>query len=164
MKLSQNLERLLNNQLNNEYQSAYIYLGMAAYFEGTPHGGFAKWMRKQAEEELGHGHKFFSYLTDRDGEIELKSIEKVGTKFESILAPFAAAHAHEQRVTRWIHDIYELSLLEKDYETVEFLRWFIGEQMEEERQVKSWVDRLTLAANYPDAVLRLDHEAGKRSS
>jgi ferritin len=162
MKLSQELERLINNQINNEYQSAYIYLGMAAYFEGTPYGGFARWMRQQSAEELDHGGKFFSYLLVRGGKIELKGIEKVTSKFDSIVAPFAIAHAHEQRVTRWIHDIYELSLLEKDYETVEFLRWFIQEQLEEEQQTKNWLDRLTLAANYPDAILRLDHEAGKR--
>jgi ferritin len=163
MEIPKGLERLLNNQINNEYQSAYIYLGMAAYFETTPYDGFARWMRLQASEEVGHGSKFFSYVASRGGEIELKDIGRVATAFESPLDAFAKAYAHEQRVSNWIHDIYELAVLEKDYETTEFLNWFIREQVEEEQQTKAWVDKLKIAASRPELLLALNCEARERT-
>ncbi|MDR3316968.1 MAG: ferritin [Puniceicoccales bacterium] len=162
MKISKNLERIISQQIANEYQSAYIYLGMAAYFEGTSFGGFAHWMRAQAAEEVEHGTKFFSYLASREGAIELHAIEKVRTIFASPSEPFAVAHAHEQRVTRWIHDIYELAILEKDYETQEFLHWFLKEQVEEEQKARDMAERLRIAEQNPMALLSLDAGAAQR--
>jgi ferritin len=163
MKISKELEQSINRQMNCEYQSAYIYLGMAAYFETTPLTGFARWMRNQAEEEVAHGGKFFSYLASREGGIELRPIERAATSFHSPAEAFAVAHAHEQKVTGWIHGIYDLAVREKDYETQEFLGWFIKEQIEEEEQVRNWCERLRLADGHPDALLFLDAVAGKRA-
>jgi ferritin len=162
MKISGEMEQSLNLQMNREYQSAYIYLGMAAYFEGTPFGGFARWMRAQAREEIIHGDKFFSYLARREGVIRLGPIDQVATSFPSPAEAFAAALAHEQEVTGWIHGIYGLAVREGDYGAQEFLSWFINEQIEEEEQVRGWCGRLQLVGDHPGGLLALDVAAGKR--
>jgi ferritin len=164
MKISKDLAQSLNRQMNREYQSAWIYLGMAAYLETTPFCGFAKWMRDQAREELTHGSKFFDYLASREAAIELQPIEAAATDFASPAEAFTAALAHEQKVTAWIHEIYDLAVREKDYGTQKFLDWFIGEQIEEEEQTRDWVDRLRLANGHPGALLSLDFAAGQRKN
>lgn len=161
MELPENLVRILVQQVANEYQSAYLYLGMAAYFEQTPFGGFARWMRRQAAEEVEHGGRIFSYLVDRGAPVELRAIERVPCSYPSPLEAFRTAFSHEQRVTRWIRDIYELALLEKDYETMEFANWFLKEQIEEEKQTRGWVERIAFAADQRGALFSLDAEAGK---
>jgi ferritin len=162
MGLVDSLVRILVQQVANEYRSAYLYLGMAAYFEKTPFAGFARWMRWQAREEMQHGRRIYEYLAARGAAIELKTIEAVPCNYDSPLAAFRAALDHEKLVSRWIRDCYELALLEKDYETVEFLNWFLREQVEEEEQAQLWVDRLEFAGEQKSALLSIDGEAGKR--
>lgn len=163
MKISEKLERIINQQIANEFQSAYIYLGMAAYYEGTPYKGFAKWMRLQAKEETEHAEKFFNYLASRGGKIELHAIEKVATEFENVVEPFQKAYEHEMRVTGWIHDIYELAVLEKDYETQEFLNYFVREQIEEEEQTLDFLEKLQMSLSHPTALISLDAVAESRA-
>ncbi|MDR3117011.1 MAG: ferritin [Puniceicoccales bacterium] len=161
MQLTENLVRILVQQMANEFQSAYLYLGMAAYLERTPFGGFARWMRRQAAEEVRHGDRIFSYLVDRDAPVELYPLGKAQCSYTSPLEAFRAALDHEQRVTRWIRDIYELALLEKDYETMEFANWFLKEQVEEEKQTRDWVERLAFAGEDRGTLLALDCRAGQ---
>jgi ferritin len=162
MELVDSLVRILVQQVANEYRSAYLYLGMAAYFEKTPFGGFAGWMRKQAREEVEHGDRIYDYLAARGAAIELRTIEAAPCSYDSPLEAFRAALNHEKRVTRWIRDIYELAQLEKDYETMDFIGWFLREQVEEERQTQDWVDRLEFAGEQKSALLAIDAEAGRR--
>lgn len=159
MKISSQLETLINQQIQLEFESRYAYLALSAWFETTPFRGFAAWMRKQASEENFHAMKFFDYLNDRFGTVKLQPIGEPASRFESPLAAFKAALSHEQRVTASINALYEAALGEKDYQTVEFLNWFLREQVEEEKTVQDMIDELEMAGKAPDALFRLDNDA-----
>ena len=163
MKISATLEELINNQIQMEFESRYAYLGLSAWFETTSFRGFASWMRQQASEENFHAMKFFDYLNDRFGTVKLLPIGAPVNSFNSPLDAFQASLAHEQKVTASIGDIYEAALNEKDYQTAEFLNWFLREQVEEEKTVQDIIDELKLAGKDADALLRIDKEASCRS-
>ena len=99
MKLSSKLEKVLNDQINLEFCSAYAYLGMAAYFEGTAFTGFGKWMELQSKEELGHANRFFKYIVERGGKVTLQAITEPKCDYKSPLDAFKASLGHEQRVS-----------------------------------------------------------------
>ncbi|MEM1059992.1 MAG: ferritin [Verrucomicrobiota bacterium] len=159
MKISAKLEELINLQIQLEFESRYAYLAMSAWFETTPFQGFAFWMRSQASEENFHGMKFFDYLVDRFGTVKLMPIGEPTLTFGSPLDAFRASLAHEQKVTKSINDLYTAATDEKDYATLEFLNWFLKEQVEEEKSVQDVIDELELAGTDPDALLRLDKKA-----
>jgi ferritin len=163
MKISTKLEELINTQIQMEFESRYAYLGLSAWFETTPFQGFASWMRQQASEENFHAMKFFDYLNDRFGTVKLLPIPAPAGSFDSPLAAFQAALGHEQKVTSSINSLYEAAIAEKDYQTAEFLNWFLKEQVEEEKSVQDMIDELELAGKDPDALLRIDKEAGCRT-
>lgn len=156
------VEEALNVQINNEMASSYNYLAMSAYFETTPYQGFAAWMRKQSEEEWIHAMKIYDYLNDRDGKISLKNIGDPVGDFDSALDVFQQSLNQEQGVTAQINELYEVAWKEKDYSTVDFLGFFLEEQVEEEKVAQDMVDRLTLASDSPAALLQLDAEAAGR--
>ncbi len=162
--IPQNVQAALNDQVRNEFHSAYLYLAMSAHFEAQALGGFASWMRVQAREEMGHGLKLFDYLADRGGAIQLQGIEAPPPAFESALAVFRQAYAHEQKITAAIHALYALAAQEKDYATQLALEWFITEQVEEEKTASDIVAKLELLGDNKVALLRLDHELGKRGA
>ncbi len=162
MKLSTKLEKALNDQLNLELSSAYAYLGMAAYFAYTPYTGFAKWMEVQAQEELGHASRFFKYIADRAGKVKLQALAEPKSDYKSALEAFKASLAHEQKVSAAIHGIYEMAAGEKDFATVSFLKWFLDEQVEEEKNVSEFVAKLELIGDNRNGLFQLDHHAGKR--
>jgi ferritin len=162
MKLSNTIEKALNDQLNLELSSAYAYLGMAGYFEGTPFKGFASWMKIQSGEEMEHAKKFFEYVADRNGTISLQRIEAPKCDFKSTLEAFQASLGHEQRVSASISSIYDLANAEKDYATAAFLKWFLDEQVEEEKNVSDMVDMLVLIGDNKNGLFHLDHRAAKR--
>lgn len=163
MKLSSKLEKVLNDQINLELYSAYAYLGMAAYFESTPFGGFAKWMHLQSKEELEHTDRFLKYIVERGGKISLGAIPQPKCDYKSPLDVFKAALGHEQKVSAAICAIYEQALAEKDYPTLSFLKWFLDEQVEEERNVNDILARLEPAGDHLGALYQIDHQAGKRA-
>ncbi|WP_457754246.1 ferritin [Thermococcus sp.] len=160
--LSEKMLKALNEQLNRELYSAYLYFAMAAYFEDLNLEGFANWMKAQAEEELGHALRFYNYIYDRNGRVELKAIEQPPKEWDSPLAAFEAAYEHEQFITRHIHELVALAEEEKDYSTRAFLEWFINEQVEEEANVKKIVDKLKFAKDSPQIIFMLDQELGQR--
>jgi len=162
MKLSSTLEKALNDQLNLELASAYAYLGMAAHFENTPFSGFASWMKKQSSEELEHANKFFQYLAERNGKINVGSIAAPKCDYASPLEAFRASLGHEQKVSAAITAIYELALAEKDYPTLSFLKWFLDEQVEEEKSVGDMVAKLELIGDNHNGLFHLDRLASKR--
>ncbi len=163
MKLSSKLEAALNNQLNLELVSAYAYLGMAAYFQQTPFTGFAQWMELQAKEELGHAHKFFNYLGERGGKVALQEVSAPKCDFKSVLQVFQASLGHEQKVSAAICAIYESALAEKDFATLSFLKWFLDEQVEEEKSVGDMVAKLELVGDNRNGLFHLDKLAAKRA-
>jgi ferritin len=162
MKLSAKIEKALNDQLALELSSAYAYLGMAAYFEHTPFTGFAKWMEVQHGEELAHARKFFNYLVERGGKVKLPAISEPKCDYKSALEAFQNSQAHEQKVSAAICNIYDLAGVEKDFPTQSFLKWFLDEQVEEEKNVAELVVKLEMIGDNRNGLFQLDHQAGKR--
>ncbi len=161
--LNKKIEKALNEQLNAELYSAYLYLSMAAWFESQNLPGFAAWMRIQHREETVHGLKFFKFVAERRGRVALKAIDGPGTEWKSPLAAFEAAMKHEQYITGRIGELVNLALAEKDHASNAFLQWFVNEQVEEEASVDSIVQKLKMADKSAGALLMLDHELGKRT-
>jgi len=156
------VQQAISAQIKNELQAHYNYLGMSAHFEKTAFSGFAKWMRTQSGEEYTHAMKLFDYLRERNATIELKAIDAPRVEFgPRPIEVFEISLAQELGVTQQINDLYELALKEKDYATLQFLTWFLQEQVEEENTVQDMVDRLRLAGDNAAALLRLDAEAAR---
>jgi ferritin len=164
MKMSPKVLDAINAQIKNELQSHYIYLAMAAYFETTAYKGFGEWMRVQSREEYGHAMKLFDYLRSRNAPIQLQTLDAPKNGFSSKpIEVFKISLAQEEMVTQQINDLYELAQKEKDYATLQFLMWFLQEQVEEENTVSDFIDRLKLAGDDPAGLLRLDDEARRRA-
>ena len=125
--LKQNIQDAINDQINAELYSAYLYYAMAAYFESISLKGFSHWMRVQALEEMTHVQKFFSYINDRGGRVLMKPIEAPPSEWASPLAIFEAAYAHEVKVSGLVNQLMDLALAESDHATCNFLQWFVGE-------------------------------------
>jgi ferritin len=163
MAMKESVRKAFNEQLVREMYSAYLYLGLSAAFEARELTGFAAWLRKQAHEETAHGMKFYTHLVDRNAAVELGPIDKPGHEDDEPASAFAAALAHEQKITGHIHALYELAQREKDWAAVEFLQWFLKEQVEEEQQVRQIGTKVKMAASHPGALLALDHELGEKA-
>ena len=153
------LEQALNDQLNREFASEYLYLAIAAHFEHANFPGFAAWMRAQAAEEHQHAMRFFDFIDDRGGRIRLQAIAEPPLEFGGPLAAFEEALEHERFISRSIEELYERA----DRPTQAFLDWFLTEQVEEEKTVGQIVESLRLAADSGPALLLLDRELGGRS-
>jgi ferritin len=160
--MSDKVEKALNEQINEELYSSYLYLAMSAWFESQNLAGFASWMKVQAREEHGHALKFFEYIHERRGTVTLKAIKEPAHEWKSPLAAFEAALAHEQHITGRISDLVNLAAAEKDHATAAFLQWFVQEQVEEEASADRIVQMLKMAAGAPGALLMLDHHLGER--
>lgn len=160
--LSKKILTALNDQINNEFYAAYLYLSMSGYFQETHLAGFAHWMRTQREEEIAHGMKIFDYVYDRDGKVELQTLKKPPAGFETPLDVMEQALAHEGAVTGKINDLYELAVVEKDYPTQALLQWFITEQVEEEASALQIVEQIRMIGDSRAALLMLDRELGGR--
>ena len=160
--ISTTMQDTINEQINKELFSSYLYLSMAAFFEAKNLPGFAKWMHIQSTEERGHAMKFYEHLVDRGGRVLLKAIDAPGTEWKSNLELFKEVQAHEAKVTRSIYDLYEQALKEKDFASQVFLQWYITEQVDEEKNAAEIVQQLELIDAHGTAVLMLDHQLGKR--
>jgi ferritin len=162
MKLSKTIQDAINEQINFELSSAYLYLSMSAHFEAEALPGFANWMRVQYKEETEHAMRFYRYVFDRSGIVILKAIAQPQTKFKTPLDVFTQVLGHEQKVTAAIHKIYDLAVKEKDYPTQTMLQWFINEQVEEEKNAAEIVSLLEMIGNSPANLLLADHQLGAR--
>ncbi len=160
--ISKAMQDALNDQINKELYSAYLYLSMAAYFEDKNLPGFAKWLHVQEGEERGHGMRLYKFLVDRGGRVLLKPIAAPATDWKTSLELFKQVAEHEAAVTASINALYELALKEKDYPAQVELQWFIAEQVEEEKNAAEIVQQLELIDARGTAVLMLDHRLGKR--
>jgi len=158
------MQDAMNDQINKELYSSYLYLSMAAYFEDRNLPGFAHWMRIQESEEREHAMKFYDFILDRGGKVNLKSIEAPKTEWKSTLEVAEEVAAHEAKVTASINALYETALKEKDYPTQVMLQWFISEQVEEEKNAAEIVANLKLIEERGTAVLMLDHQLAKRGA
>lgn len=160
--LSPKMEKALNDQINAEMFSAYLYLAMVAYFNDVNLSGFANWMTVQNEEETFHGMKFFRYLSERGGRVTLDTIEKPQFEWESPLVAMEAALSHEQYITSRINDLMNLAVEEKDHATASFLRWFVDEQVEEEDNVNEVVQKLRILGSDGGGLFMMDRDMATR--
>ena len=151
--ISKKMEKALNEQINAEAYSAYLYLAMTAYFESENLPGFANWMRIQVQEETVHAMKFFDFVNERRGRVVLKAVDQPAKEWKSPLAAFEASFEHEQMITGRI----------KDHATNAFLQWFVTEQVEEETSVDRVIQMLKMADKAPGGLLMIDRELGRRT-
>jgi ferritin len=160
--ISEKMQKELNDQINMEMFSSYLYLSMAAHFMGENLGGVAQWMYVQSTEETGHAMKILKYIDQQNGRIELAAIAKPQGTWDTPLAAFKDALAHEQKVTQAIAGLVETARAEKDYATGNFLAWFVTEQVEEEASARDVVEKLEMIKNAPGGLFMIDAELGKR--
>ena len=156
------MQDAMNDQINKELYSSYLYLSMAAYFEDRNLSGFAHWMRIQEAEEREHAMKIYDFILERGGKVNLKAIDAPKTEWKSSLEVAEEVAAHEATVTASIYSLYETALKEKDYPAQVMLQWFISEQVEEEKNAAEIVANLKLIEERGTAVLMLDHRLAKR--
>ena len=162
--MNKKVEAAINDQINAEIFSAYLYLSMAAYFDAKSLDGFASWMKNQAKEEMIHAMKFYDYVYERGGKVEMAAIAKPQTQFDSPLNAFEETLKHEQAVTKMINSLYELASSEKDYASQSMLKWFIDEQVEEEDTASSILEKLKLAGEEGPGLFMIDKELGQRTA
>jgi ferritin len=162
--LSKPLQEAINEQINHELYSAYLYLSMSAHFQAQNLPGFANWTRIQYQEETGHAMKFFHYLNDRGSSVLLKAIDQPPVKFKAPLDVFKQILEHEQKVTGLINKVYELALKEKDYPTQALLQWFITEQVEEEKNAAEIIHLLEMIGSSPVSLIMADRQVGARKA
>ncbi|MGP8201554.1 MAG: ferritin [Limisphaerales bacterium] len=163
MKLSAKVEKALNDQLNLELRSAYAYLGMAAYFDHTAFTGFGLWMSLQSREELKHADKFYKYIADRGGKVALQALPAPRCEYKSVLEAFQTSLIQEEEVSASINGIYEMAAADKDFSTLSFLKWFLDEQVEEEKSVGDMVAKLKLVGDNHNGLFQIDKSAAKRA-
>ena len=161
--MNKKIEEAINNQINAELYSAYLYLSMSSYFQAEGLKGFAHWMELQVAEEFGHARKFSKYLFERGGKALMKSIEAPPTEWKSAEHVFEETYKHEQKVTGLINDLVNLAIAEKDHATSNMLQWYVAEQVEEESSALEIVDELKLVAGDGNGMLMLDRELARRS-
>jgi ferritin len=162
--MGERLQEAINEQINKEMYSAYLYLSMSAYCEAESLPGFAGWMRAQAQEEQAHAMRFFDYINARGGRVVLKAIEVPPPIWKSPQEMFEQVLEHERKVTGMVNRIYELALSENDYAAQIELQWFITEQVEEEESAGAVVEQLKRIGDQPMGLLMMDKQLGERQA
>ena len=160
--MDQKVYELINDQINKELYSGYLYLSFADYYEDEGLKGFANWYLIQAQEERDHALIFRKYLLDNDCSVKLGAIDAPDKEFDNHLAPLEAGLEHEKNVTSLINDIYAAADDARDYRTMQFLKWFIDEQLEEEANARDMVSDMKLFGSDPKGLLALDREYAAR--
>jgi ferritin len=152
----------LNEQINAESYSAYMYLSMAGYFENMGLPGFANWMKVQYQEEAAHALKFFNYVTDRGGKVVLKAVEQVPVDFDGVVDVYEKTLAHENSVTELINNLMNVAVKASDHASQSFLKWFVDEQVEEESNVEKILATLKLINGQGNGIFMMDRELSQR--
>ena len=160
--LTKKMETELNEQINKELYSSYLYLSMSAYCAEVGFAGFANWMRIQAKEELDHAMKLFDYILERGGNAFLAKIEQPDATWTNMTNVFEATLKHEQFITSSINHLMEVATEEKDFASMSFLNWYVCEQIEEEANADELLKKLQFAGDDKNAVLMLDKELAAR--
>ena len=160
--LDAKIEAAFNDQLNFEMYSANIYLSMATWFDARNLTGFASWMKVQYQEEMFHAMKFYDFINERGGRTLIKGIAEPEAEWDSPRAAFENALAHERIVSGRINDLVTMAADRKDHASVNFLQWFVAEQVEEESSVDAVVQQLTLMEGAPGGLFMLDRELAQR--
>ena len=153
---------LLNQQINKEFYSAYLYLDFSNYFEDVGLDGFANWYKIQAQEERDHAMLFYQYLQNENQKVTLEAIAKPDKVFDSHMDVLKAGLAHEEYVTSLINDIYAAAYDVKDFRTMQFLDWFVKEQGEEETNANDMITKMELFGSDPRSLYLLNQELATR--
>ena len=160
--MNEKIAFLLNQQINKELYSAYLYLDMSNFYDGMDLDGYANYYMIQAQEEWDHAMLFMKYMQNNGLKVTLEAIDKPDKTFETVLDPLVIAAEHERYVTSLINDIYHEAHQAKDYRTMKFLDWFVDEQGEEEDNADSMVNRYKLFGADPKGLYLLDQEYAGR--
>ena len=156
------VHELLNQQINKEFYSAYLYLDFSNYFEDAGLDGFANWYKIQAQEERDHAMLFYQYLQNENQKVTLEAIDKPDKVFTCHMDVLQAGLEHEKYVTSLIHNIYAEAYEAKDFRTMQFLDWFIKEQMEEEDNATTLISKYEMFGTDAKGLYMLDQELGQR--
>ena len=160
--LDRKVVELLNQQVNKELYSAYLYLDMANYYKDVSLDGFYNWYKIQAMEERDHAMLFMEYLQQNGEKVVLEAIDKPDKEFKEFIDPLKAGAEHERYVTSLIHDIYAAAYDVRDFRTMQFLDWFVKEQAEEEDNADTMVSRFELFGSDAKGLYMLDSELAGR--
>lgn len=160
--LSEKMLKALNEQINAEFWSAYLYLSMAQNFESKGLPGVANWFKIQFKEEQAHAEIFMNYVNRRGGRVMLAPIAAVETEWDTPVEAFAATLAHERKVTALINNLYAIAEEEHDYASRDQLNWFVAEQVEEEETAQSYIDKFKMVGDNGMGIYMLDQELGAR--
>lgn len=155
--------KLLNQQVNKEFYSAYLYLEFSNYYDQVGLDGFANWYMVQAQEERDHAMLFYRYLLNNDQKVTLEAIDKPDAKLKDNMAPLKKALEHEKYVTSLINDIYTVAHDVKDYRTMQFLDWFVNEQGEEEKNANDMITKMELYGGDGKGLYMLNDELKARA-
>lgn len=161
--ISKKIEKLLNEQLNKEIFSANMYLAVCSYFKNEELDGFANFFRVQSKEELAHADKFFDFIHDVGGVVDMLPVEAPKLKIKSLVHAFEVTLQHEEYVTKSINTIIKAALAESDYATHAFLQWFVTEQVEEEALFNNLLKKLKMVGDNSSALYLLNNELRQRS-
>ncbi len=161
--ISDSINNIINEQINKEFYSGYLYLSMSAHLRELGLFGFANWTKVQAKEEVEHGLKLFDYLIERNSFVTLKQIKTPEFEFNGILSIFNHIYEHEKSITASVMQIAKAAEEECDRTTLSFIDWFINEQIEEEQNVKDIIKRLELFGDNHASLFLMDKELGERS-
>jgi len=161
--LTKKMEQALNEQINAELYSSYLYLAMSGYYQSLDLVGMSSWFKVQAQEELVHVAKFFAYVCDRGGRVDLKQIQTPPSEWDSPLGAFSEVLKHEQHVTALIHELVAVAQSEKDRSTENFLQWFVTEQVEEEATSSQIVGQLKLVGTTGPGLYMVDQQLATRT-
>lgn len=161
--VSENLVTALNEQMNFEFESANVYIAMAAYCSSESLDGFANFFLVQAEEERFHAMKFYNFINDVGHRAIIKGMEYPNNDFTSVLEAFEKGLAHEKDVTKRIYNLSDIALTEREHATMAFLKWFIEEQVEEESTFDTIIQKLKRIQNDSNALFMMDAEFAART-
>ncbi len=162
MAFKEKMEKAINDQINAELFSSYLYKSMASWFESQDLPGMANWMDIQAKEEMDHAMKFYDYVIERGGRVIFQAIEAPQSSWESPLEAFKATLDHEIYISRRIDDLMDMALEEKDHATRIMLNWFVEEQVEEEDNASNNVSKVDMLKDSKRGMYMLDREFASR--
>lgn len=162
--ISKQMEKAINEQINREFYSSYLYLSMATYLADKNLTGMAQFMKVQAQEEITHAMKMYDYVEEQGGRVLLDAIDKPDTEFDGVLGVFKKSYEHEQFVTKNINNLVDLAIKESDHATKVFMDWFVSEQVEEEATFDAIVKKLELIGDNGHGILMIDDQLGARQS
>ena len=160
--MNERVHQLLNEQINKELYSAYLYLDFSNYFKRVGLDGFANWYMIQAQEERDHAMLFYQYLQNENQIVTLKAVDKPDKEINSHMDVLLAGLEHEKYVTSLIHDIYSAAYEVRDFRAMQFLDWFVKEQGEEETNANDLITKMELFGSDPKSLYMLNQELAAR--